>query len=1375
MTVTSAQVTTLLENVLFESATLAAQNAPSYTAFASLNPALQTVAGLATYFANQPEAQIAERVIQYYQGALARVPSAFEISYYVQIAEAGLDYSHIAQGTAGVSLATWQTIANDFAASSEFTHDFGLTGGVTAATAPLIVSGFYSNILGRNASATEIAFYANELNSGVSASALLQQFTESPEYQGKANPTIQGNLSNNGTTAVTTVAAGGDPLAQGGAPIGTLPPTGTVGTSFSLTTGVDTQTANTFSAVLSGTASLNTLNAFDHLTGGGGSANTLSINSDGSAIPAGITLSNIQTISINALADQSVSAVASGSWTGVTNLNIVQAAGVSAPANVVGGVTGVSVTAPSTAALSDTGLVLGSGTAEFTGLSVDGGTSVTISATASDHANDGTNNGNFIGDVVIGGNTAPTGAVSLTLTETAGLANAAVGGVTVNGGTDVTVNFTLKDKVALAASTGAATSNQANTIVVTGATGAVTVNDALSVTSAATIATHANAVNVTGGLTVTVNETVAQTQSATGVSSVTEGAVSVTGDSTTTTVTVTQANVATGNLAQKAAAAIVGVSGVTAVTAAAGVEAVAARQAVNAGNSVAATSAATGVATVLADGAVTIADAKNTSTATSTITTVALSGYGNSTFAGSALKSLSLSGTGGTLTITNGAAATATNTTLALSVNALSDTGAGGADNHIVDTNNEITTLNVTTGAKNSSLDGFYDSGLKTLNVSGASVLKLGANFSAANDAGLTTVAVTGAAGLSANLSSFGAAVAVTTSSSGVMTLTLDDTTQTFVGSTGQDIISLAGDATKAITGGSATNNEVVLTATTAAAGNAAGLYTAANFGTKVTGFTTLGVNDATATNVNTYDLHGVFTGYTAIDLQSAMTGAQTFNGVASGTTLAIDAAETSVAYNLFTASSNATVNVAINKTSATAGITVGTLALNDSNGDGVANLVVASNNKFAAPAAGTGITNTITTLSDTSLTSLTVTGNAALAIGTLSLGNPGQAVPVGVASFSITDNTTAFSNTGSTHVAGSIGTLTDDTLGSLTFAGSNKFTIGSLVDNNAVNLTIANTGTGSATITTLSTDANAADVIHTGLSNLTFTGSGNTNIGTVTLVSNTAALTYTNSGTGSVHITALNDGTSLLTTTSLTLSGNIALGTAGTTTGGDTPVVFADTAGVTLAAGTDNSHISASFTGAAAGNTDTITVGNANNYIVDGSTAGTVKVTVGTGFDYIDVHTGGNNATYSATVTLGGHTDSSTAFDTILVSKTGSQAVGYSTTISGVAVGDQVVISGDAGQSNVLALSASQQSTITAAGSLAAAITAAYADLHTLTGHAAHDVMAFTYNGDTYVIDDTADTGAFVAGTDSIIHIQGVHTISQVTAAGAATFGIAS
>ena len=260
-------------------------------------------------------------------------------------------------------------------------------------------------------------------------------------------------------------------------------------------------------------------------------------------------------------------------------------------------------------------------------------------------------------------------------------------------------------------------------------------------------------------------------------------------------------------------------------------------------------------------------------------------------------------------------------------------------------------------------------------------------------------------------------------------------------------------------------------------------------------------------------------------------------------------------------------------------------LKLQDANSVGIGTVnVVSGGNDING--SGHAAVNTITTLVENGITNLTVTGGAGLTIGGLAETGLHQST-----SLTITSNETGVAGT-------TIAAFTDQVIGNITFAGSNSGSIGALtVGATVTNLTVANTGTGSASVdaATSFTDANL---------------------------------------------------------TTLTLNGNVAWNTNSATHATATGA----TTGFTLAGGTDNAHVNINLTGAgSAVAVDNITLGNANNNISDNSLIGTVKVTVGTGSNLIAL---GDNATPGAAagstvvasanyaVTLGAHTSTGPDFD---------------------------------------------------------------------------------------------------------------------------------
>jgi hypothetical protein len=852
------------------------------------------------------------------------------------------------------------------------------------------------------------------------------------------------------------------------------------------------------------------------------------------------------------------------------------------------------------------------------------------------------------------------GTTAITLTDSAAAALA----INVQGGSNVSVTGNAVNGSSVGGFGVTAAFGTINVGTTTAATGTVTVVANQSAT--ATGVNGGDNINVTGG---TVDTITANLSEKAGLgNNVTGGAITVTGTSATTTVTVNQTAAVLG---APASTATTGSPVVTAVTAAPGVTAVAAALATS-------SSVAKAAVAGVVDGAVHVVDASYGTTAANTITTVSLGNYGaSSNINDNALTTLSLSGTAGTLTInnaTNGTLTPASNPTLSLTLNGLSASVLNGGNNTILDTNGEIKTLNVTTSTADSVLTGFSDSGLKTLNISGTNALKFGTGFTLANDLALTSVTVSGAAGFSDGNTGIGTGFStftgatLTTTSTGTITAALNDTLQTFTGASGRDVITISdlADATKAITAGSATNNELILDGGTYA-------LTAAT-AKLVTGFQTVGVTSTvTSAGIDLSILDATANSLDFIGNNAGASGAVTFFNVASGASISLDANTSGaivVDYKDTTGAADSTT-VTIGSATNALGITTGSLALADANGVGVGTVNIVSNDVAYST---TNLGNTITTLVDTGVANLNVSGSGALTIGTLA------------------DNATSFTlNNTDAGVGGlTISTLTDATLGNLSFTGSGASTITALNDSATV-LNIANTGTGVVNIGTL-TDA---------LSNLSLTG-------------------------------------------------NVALGQA-TSANALLGLQDSATSGVVVSGATDNAHVTVNLTaGASAGLTDSITLGNGNNYVLDASTAGKVNITVGTGSNLIDVHTAGlTNSTYAANITLGAHT-AATGIDSIFVSSIGTNA-GTNTIITGAVAGDLINFT-DVGAAGAVALVGG------APASVAAGIAAAHAAI-TGTNHLA----SFQFGGNTYVVEDVA--AGTSAATSTVVELIGAHTFGTAAA----------
>src|SRR5471030_688364 len=1009
-----------------------------------------------------------------------------------------------------------------------------------------------------------------------------------------------------------------------------------------LTNGIDNVSAARFDAVVSSVAGTSTLNAGDTLHGTTAN-NVLNVASDGSALPAGITLDHVQTVSINATADQA--SVDTSADAGVTALNISVAAAATGNASLV--------TAGAATAVTISGDNLSGITA---GLTVNGGASVNISAIGNAEDLGSTTSG------IVVNNTA--GAVNITdMLNNSGY-YAYFGDISVNNaGGDVTIrnNFNVNND-------GGSENHpiKPGNINVNNAGGVVLIESTMQLAGSTQGQPVAPNINVQGaGASITVNEVISNPDYS-DVSNASQGAVTITGGRTTTTVTVNQ----TFNLSAPLSVSSANVS---------------------------------------------ISDAAyaQRSTVSNSITSVTLNNFGDATFKGNALASLSLSGGGG-LTINNNAAGAATNTTLHLALDNAAST--------ITDTNNEITAINVNnSGASALTL---ADSGLTTLNVTGSGELT---QWNPSSNLATLTVRD---AGYSADLSH----TKVTTfapTGAGAISVTLN-AHQSFTGSAGTDTVTISADATQAVSAGSAAHNELILQ-------GSANTYTAST-AAHASHFTTLGVSDYAA-NHDVYDMT-LFSGYTALDLIGASSQSDAFIDVAAGTTLTIERDAAAVLYSLATPSANEGVSVALGTGNNYAG-TVDSLTLSDSAGGGAATLDLSSNSNNTA-----AYRNLIATLNDVALSSLNVSGATGLTIGAVNLGQHGLAVPSGVADF-------ALNNSGSADLA--ITTLVDDTLSHLDVSGG-RSAIGAVEADNAPALTIDNSSGATLSIATLRTNGNGAAAISNGLSTLTFTGNQAITIGTLADPGETAAITVANDGTATATIGSWLPGSGV---SSLTIDGNVALGAAAlTATQLGTPITLTSLAGVTIAADSDNARLNLALAGAGSGHVDTITVGNGDNNLADASTSGHVNITVGSGANTI--HLGdAASAAYQAQLTLAVHTAADG--DTVFVGTVAAGATAPSVIITGAASGDQINFSGDTALFST-PLDAAQQSCIAALGSLAAAV--GYVD--ELAATVAHSVTTFQWHGDSYALESAANGNGTLTAADSLIEVAGPGSTAGIS------FGIA-
>ena len=663
-----------------------------------------------------------------------------------------------------------------------------------------------------------------------------------------------------------------------------------------------------------------------------------------------------------------------------------------------------------------------------------------------------------------------------------------------------------------------------------------------------------------------------------------------------------------------------------------------------------------------ADGAVMITDASYDTATSNTISTVTLANYGaGSSIKSNALTTLSLAGTAGTLAImnaTNGAGAVPTaNSTLALTVNGLS-----GVGNTITDTNNEITTLNVTAVGAPSTLQAFADTGLTALTVAGDQVFTL-----KAVNGSLTSISVSGAAGFSDGgsthsdgFASRGAAATLVSTSSGPISASIDATTQGFIGSTGVDTIRISSlaDATQVVTGGSSTSDELILEG---------GPYalTAAT-GAKVTGFETLGVTP----NVSgTIDLSALAAGFTKLHILG--NSAVEFTNAANNVALQVDKASTLVSVAMAGINGPAdTASVSLG-TATSDSVNFGTIVMKDAANVGIGTVNLASNGMDFTPGDAVPNFNTVM-LVDNGLSMLNVSGTQGLFI-----------TGINEATTPATTFTLNNTNTGSAGVT--IGGLNDAVLTTLNFMGSGLSRIETLTVPSTAMLAINNTGAQMATVSTLTSTANL---------------------------------------------------------TSLTLTGNVQIGDGLV---GGTGMTLTSTDGVTISGATDQAHVKLSLAGAAFGMVDSITLGDGNNTVTDGSNAGTVNLTLGTGSNYITLGGATTNSTGLYHITLGAGDEP----DYIMV---GTGGTGYATAanyvITGAQAGDRIIFASDvASSANAL--------TATPAGATEALTIAAVE----AAAASAHGVAYAVFGGNTYLAESVSGV---LAGTDTtIVELMGIHDLT--------------
>jgi hypothetical protein len=252
-----------------------------------------------------------------------------------------------------------------------------------------IIATFYQNVLGRAADAEGLAFWTAELNTaatkgevfaklinnvvnytgtdanGLKSQSLLKNKVEVAQYYGEKNGTVAGATAVlAGVTEVASTVTAAKAIADGAS---------AAGQTFTLTTGVDQGAAfiggagnDTFNATPN--AGAQTFTALDNIDGGAGTGDTLNIVAGAAyTAPIAVTVKNIETVNLtNTTGGTTFSTAAAAGFTGVSNLNVTNAAGAA------------TITAAGTTSVSVTNATPGAAT------TVNGGSSVSVAVTGAD-------------------------------------------------------------------------------------------------------------------------------------------------------------------------------------------------------------------------------------------------------------------------------------------------------------------------------------------------------------------------------------------------------------------------------------------------------------------------------------------------------------------------------------------------------------------------------------------------------------------------------------------------------------------------------------------------------------------------------------------------------------------------------------------------------------------------------------------------------------------------------------------------------------------------------------------------------------------------------------------------------------------------------
>jgi hypothetical protein len=282
--------------------------------------------------------QMRTDVANLYVALFGRAPERDGLGYWVQQLDAGKTVAQVAQEMYNTTPA--RTTYPDFLTNEE------------------IIKKFYTNVLGRTADADGLAYWTAKLNAGATkGSVISEMITAVTAYTGTDTAAVDSkslftnkvtvglyyavDLGGNDVTTATSLLANVT-AAAASVDAAKTSATTTTGSSFTLTTGVDSKTGtvsnDTFDAsraILSG-QTLNSLNNADTVDGGAGTDTLIVQMQEAVDITIG-SLKNVEVITVEAVnnggrtlslanGDSSITTVKSANNTGVLNITNIQSA-----------------------------------------------------------------------------------------------------------------------------------------------------------------------------------------------------------------------------------------------------------------------------------------------------------------------------------------------------------------------------------------------------------------------------------------------------------------------------------------------------------------------------------------------------------------------------------------------------------------------------------------------------------------------------------------------------------------------------------------------------------------------------------------------------------------------------------------------------------------------------------------------------------------------------------------------------------------------------------------------------------------------------------------------------------------------------------------